>query len=70
MNGRAKARFENYKMQPLEMVFNKDFTGKLSQYGLNPDRRTRWASRPPLSVKRERTVSAKWLIRSIWRDST
>ena len=27
MNGRAKARFENYKMQPLEMVFNKDFTG-------------------------------------------
>ena len=22
------------------MVFNKDFTGKLSQYGLNPDRRT------------------------------
>ena len=40
MNGCAKARFENYKMQPLEMVFNKDFTGKLSQYGLNPDRRT------------------------------
>ena len=45
MNGRAKARFENYKMQPLEMVFNKDFTGKLSQYGLNPDRRT------PLGIK-------------------
>lgn len=40
MNGCAKARFENYKMQPLEMVFNKDFTGKMSQYGLNPDRRT------------------------------
>ena len=40
MNGRAKARFENYKMQPLEMVCNKDFTGKLAQYGLNPDRRT------------------------------
>lgn len=40
MNGRAKARFENYKMQPLEAVFNKDFTGSLSQYGLNPDRRT------------------------------
>ena len=40
MNGRAKARFENYKMQPLEMVFNKDFTGKLAQYGLNPDHRT------------------------------
>ena len=39
MNGCAKARFENYKEQPLEMVFNKDFSGKLSQYGLNPDRR-------------------------------
>ena len=40
MNGCAKERFENYKMQPLEMVFNKDFTGKLSQYGLDPGRRT------------------------------
>ena len=39
-NGCAKARFENYKMQPLEMVFNKDFTGTLAQFGLNPDRRT------------------------------
>ena len=39
MNGCAKARYENYKEQPLEMVFNKDFSGKLSQYGLNPDRR-------------------------------
>ena len=40
MNGRAKARFENYKMQPLEFVYNKDFTGKLSQYGISPDRKT------------------------------
>ncbi len=40
INGCAKKRFENYKIQPLEMVFNKNFTGKLSQYGLNPDRRT------------------------------
>ena len=40
MNGCAKKRFENYKMQPLEMVFNKDFTGKLKQFGLDPDRRT------------------------------
>jgi phosphoribosylformylglycinamidine synthase len=37
-NGKAKERYENYKQQPLEMKFNKDFTGKLSQYGLNPDR--------------------------------
>ena len=40
MNGCAKERFENYKQQPLEVVFNKDFTGKLSQYGISQDRRT------------------------------
>ena len=40
MNGCAKKRFENYKQQPLEVVFDKSFTGKLSQFGLNPDRRT------------------------------
>ena len=40
MNGCAKKRFENYKQQPLEFVFDKSFTGKLSQFGLNPDRRT------------------------------
>ena len=28
-NGKAKERFENYKKQPIEMKFNKDFTGKL-----------------------------------------
>jgi phosphoribosylformylglycinamidine synthase len=38
-NGKAKERYENYKNQPLEMKFPKDFTGKLAQYGLNPDRR-------------------------------
>ena len=38
-NGKAKERFENYKKQPLEMKFPKGFTGKLAQYGLNPDRR-------------------------------
>ena len=37
-NGKAAERFENYKKQPIEMKFNKDFTGKLAQYGLNPDR--------------------------------
>ena len=40
MNGCAKKRFENYKQQPLEIVFNPSFTGKLSQFGLDPDRRT------------------------------
>ena len=37
-NGKAKERYENYKKQPIEMKFNKDFTGMLSQYGLSADR--------------------------------
>ena len=40
MNGCAKKRFENYKMQPVELAHLKEFTGKLSQYGISPDRRT------------------------------
>ncbi len=40
MNGCAKKRFENYKQQPLEIVFNKDFSGKFTQYGVDPNRRT------------------------------
>ena len=40
MNGCAKKRFENYKMQPVEFAFMPDFKGKLSQYGIDPDRRT------------------------------
>ena len=38
-NGKAKERFENYRKQPLEWNFLPSFTGKLSQYGLNPERR-------------------------------
>ncbi len=37
-NGKALERFENYKQQPLQMKFPKDFTGKLAQYGLQPRR--------------------------------
>ncbi|CCX63387.1 phosphoribosylformylglycinamidine synthase eukaryotes and proteobacteria [Bacteroides sp. CAG:598] len=40
MNGCAKKRFENYKMQPMDLAFMPGFTGKLSQYGISPDRRT------------------------------
>ncbi|MDY3913987.1 MAG: phosphoribosylformylglycinamidine synthase subunit PurQ, partial [Phocaeicola sp.] len=39
MNGCAKARFENYKKQPIEFTFDPSFTGKLAQYGISPDRR-------------------------------
>ena len=39
-HGCAKARYENYKEQPIELVYNSDFTGKLAQYEITPDRRT------------------------------
>lgn len=35
----AGNRFENYKMQPLEFKFNKNFTGTLASYGISADRR-------------------------------
>jgi phosphoribosylformylglycinamidine synthase len=38
-NGKAAERYQNYKQQPLEWKFLPGFTGKLSQYSLNPDRR-------------------------------
>lgn len=37
----AKDRFDNYKSQPIEYVFNSNFKGKLSGLGLNADRKTR-----------------------------
>lgn len=39
-NGCAQKRFENYKKQPLEFAINKDFSGKLSQFGLSAERRS------------------------------
>ncbi|MBQ6192110.1 MAG: phosphoribosylformylglycinamidine synthase [Bacteroidaceae bacterium] len=38
-NGKAKERYENLGKQPLKWQMPKGFTGKLSQFGLNPDRR-------------------------------
>ena len=40
-NGCAEARRDNYKKQPVVFKFNKDFTGKMSQYGITPDREGR-----------------------------
>lgn len=35
----AQSRFTNYKNQPLEFAFNASFKGKLSQFGISPDRK-------------------------------
>ncbi|MBP5257740.1 MAG: phosphoribosylformylglycinamidine synthase [Prevotella sp.] len=40
-NGMAEQRLDNYKNQPVEMKFPKAFTGKMSQYGISADRRTK-----------------------------
>ncbi len=64
-NGKAKERFENYKQQPLQPVFGKSFTGKLSQWGLDPDRRT--ASGLKAAVIREKgTNSEREMAYSFW----
>lgn len=38
-HGMAAERLRNYKNQPIELLFNDKFTGKLEQYGLKPKRR-------------------------------
>ncbi|MDE6215452.1 phosphoribosylformylglycinamidine synthase [Bacteroides sp.] len=64
-NGKAKERFENYKQQPLEPVFGPSFTGKLSQWGLDPDRRT--ASGIRAAVIREKgTNSEREMAYAFW----
>ena len=64
-NGKAKERFENYKQQPLDLVWGKEFTGKLSQWGLNPERRE--ASGLKAAVIREKgTNSEREMAYSFW----
>ena len=64
-NGCAQKRFENYKQQPLELAFGPEFTGKLAQYGLNPDRRE--ASGLKAAVIREKgTNSEREMAYAFW----
>ncbi|MCR4852568.1 MAG: phosphoribosylformylglycinamidine synthase [Prevotella sp.] len=57
-NGCAAERFENYKKQPLEMKFNRDFTGKLSQYGLKV-RHKDGENRPKAAIIREKGTNGE-----------
>ena len=56
----AKARFLNYKEQPLHYHFGKSFTGKMEQYGISADRRK--PSGIKAAIIREKGV-VKWPIR-------
>ena len=57
MNGCAAERYNNYKEEKLEMKFNKDFTGKLEQYGISADRRT--ASGVKAAIIREKGTNGE-----------
>ena len=64
-HGCAEKRFQNYKQQPLELAFGPEFTGKLAQYGLNPDRRE--ASGLKAAVIREKgTNSEREMAYAFW----
>ncbi len=64
-HGKAKERFENYKQQPLDLAFGPEFTGKLKQWGLDPDRRT--PSGIKAAVIREKgTNSEREMAYSFW----
>ena len=61
-NGKAKERFENYKKQPLEMKFNKDFKGTLAQYGISWRREERGERRentPKAAIIREKGTNGE-----------
>ena len=55
----AKERFENYKKQPVEMKFNKNFTGKLSQYRITPNRKKANLKRPKAAIIREKGTNGE-----------
>ena len=38
---KALERYNNYKSQPLSFLFNQNFSGKFSQFNINPKRRTK-----------------------------
>ena len=62
MNGKARERYENYKQQPLEMKFNRDFTGTLKQYGLEKRREERGERRetaPKAAIIREKGTNGE-----------
>ncbi len=50
----AKARFDNYKSQPLSYTFNGSFTGKLAQFGLS---KTHKQSNTKAAIIREKGVN-------------
>ena len=69
-NGKAKERFDNYKVQPLEMRFNRHFSGTLKEYRLDADRWKKTANdsnRPKAAIIREKgTNGEREMAYSLW----
>ena len=65
MNGKARERFENYKLQPLDMHFSKNFTGHLSQYKLTADRKNRTGIRAAI-IREKGTNGEREMAYSLW----
>ncbi len=64
-NGCAEKRYENYQNQPLKIKVPYSFQGTLSQFGLNPDRRT--ASGIKAAIIREKgTNGEREMAYSLW----
>ncbi len=64
-NGKAEERRDNMGKQPVELIFGNSFTGRLSQYNLNPARRE--ASGIRAAVIREKgTNSEREMAYSFW----
>ena len=69
MNGCAEERFTNYKQQPLRMRFSPFFTGRMSQYGLNPERwkKDEGVAAPKAAIIREKgTNGEREMAYSLW----
>ena len=64
-HGKAEERRDNLGRQPLDIRFNPDFTGKLAQWGLNPDRKTESGIRAAV-IREKGTNSEREMAYAFW----
>jgi len=63
--GMAAERYKNYKQQPIIQQFPSHFTGSLSQFGLNPDRRGRTGVKAAI-IREKGTNGEREMAYSLW----
>jgi phosphoribosylformylglycinamidine synthase len=64
-NGKAEERRDNLGKQPLEYRFSPSFTGKMSQWGLDPERRTESGLRAAV-IREKGTNSEREMAYAFW----